>query len=82
LVIDAATIAFVDVTAVRMIDVLAGDLAREGVVLAIAHDIGQVRDMLREGEVTDTLRVYPTIDAALADLRDLPRATSTGQAPT
>jgi len=77
-IIDAQTIAFVDVTAVRMLDVLAGDLARDGVTLAIAHDIGQVRDMLQEGEVADTLRVYPTIDAAL---RDLPRATSTDQAP-
>ena len=34
--------------------------------------------MLQEGAVADTLRVYPTIDAAL---RDLPRATSTDQAP-
>ena len=67
-VIDAATIAFVDVTAVRMIDVLAGDLAREGVVLAFAHDIGQVRDMLREGEVTENLRVFPTVDDALDEL--------------
>ena len=68
LVIDAETIAFVDVTAVRMLDVLAGDLARQGVVLAIAHDIGQVRDMLAEGEVTESLRVFATIDSAIADL--------------
>lgn len=81
-VIDAQTIAFVDVTAVRMLDVLAGDLARESVVLAIAHDIGQVRDMLSEGEVTETLRVFPTIDAAVADLRQLPRTTDNGQSPT
>ena len=64
-VIDAETIAFVDVTAVRMLDALADDLNRSNVTLAIAHDIGQVRDMLREGGTTQTLQIYPTVPAAL-----------------
>ena len=45
-VLDAETVPFIDVTAVRMLDELADDLAREGVRLVIAHDIGQVRDLL------------------------------------
>jgi MFS superfamily sulfate permease-like transporter len=46
-VIDAETVAFVDVTAVRMLGELAAELDREKVALAIAHGVGQVRDVVR-----------------------------------
>ena len=45
-VLDAEAVAFVDVTAVRMLDELASDLARDGQRLVIAHDVGQVGDLL------------------------------------
>jgi SulP family sulfate permease len=64
-VIDAESIAFVDVTAVRMLDGLAESLAEDGVTLAIAHDIGQVRDLLGTAEA---LRVFPTLRDAVAEL--------------
>jgi SulP family sulfate permease len=45
-VLDCATMPYVDVTAARMLNQLAADLARLGVRLLVAGDIGQVRDML------------------------------------
>jgi anti-anti-sigma factor len=45
-VLDCATVPFVDVTAARMLDQLAADLHRRGVRLLIAGEIGQVRDMV------------------------------------
>jgi sulfate permease, SulP family len=45
-VLDCATMPYVDVTAARMLTQLATDLARPGVRLLVAGDIGQVRDML------------------------------------
>ncbi len=45
-ILDAETIAFVDVTAAQMLDQLAGDLRRRGVRLMIARDVGLVRDVL------------------------------------
>jgi anti-anti-sigma factor len=64
-VLDAEAIAFVDVTAVRMLDELANDLERAGQQLVIAHDLGQVGDLLEAHPETD-LAVYPTIDEAIA----------------
>ena len=46
IVLDAETIPFIDVTAARMLDTLAGDLRRRGVELLVARDVGQVRDLL------------------------------------
>jgi sulfate permease, SulP family len=62
-VLDAETVPFVDVTAARMLDDIAGDLDQRGVRLVLAHDIGQVRDVLAQGE--GRLRVYPTVRLAL-----------------
>ena len=45
-VLDAATVPSIDVTAADMLAEVREDLAREGVRLEIAHDIGQVRDVL------------------------------------
>jgi len=50
IVIDAESIASIDVTAVEMIEQLVGDLERSGVQLVLARDIGQVRDVFREAE--------------------------------
>ena len=65
-VLDAETIPFIDVTAARMLAALAQDLGRRGVKLLLAHDIGQVRDVLRS--VIDDPAIthsYPTVQAAV-----------------
>jgi SulP family sulfate permease len=64
-VLDAEAIAFVDITAVRMLDELADDLERAGQRLIIAHDLGQVGDLLSAHAET-SLAVFPTIDEAIA----------------
>ena len=45
-VLDCETMPSVDVTAARMLNQLAADLARRGTRLVLAGEIGQVRDML------------------------------------
>ena len=70
IVLDAEAIAFVDVTAVRMLEELAVELAGGGQQLVIAHELGQVGDLLdQHGSATD-LRVYATIDEAVVAVRD------------
>jgi SulP family sulfate permease len=70
-VLDAETMAFVDITSVRMLHELAQELRRDGVRLAIAHEIGQVRDVMRKGEVdASVLAVYPTVQAAVDAARE------------
>jgi len=66
-ILDAETIGAVDVTAVRALVQLAGELERSGVHLALAHGIGQVRDMLRQDRERGdpTLELYPTVQAAV-----------------
>ncbi|MFI9155084.1 SulP family inorganic anion transporter [Streptomyces sp. NPDC053367] len=65
-VIDAETVPFVDVSAVRMLDGLAEELAALGGRLLLARDVGQVRDVLRTSEGgTELRRVYPTVRAAV-----------------
>jgi high affinity sulfate transporter 1 len=69
-VLDAEAIAFVDITAVRMLRELAGDLTAAGVRLAIAHEIGQVRDLItNEGDDAVVVSVYPTVQSAVDALR-------------
>jgi high affinity sulfate transporter 1 len=65
-VLDAESIPFVDVTAVRMLDELAGDLRRAGQQLVIAHDLGQVGDLLAQEGAPTGLQVFPTIPQAIA----------------
>ncbi|MGH8951798.1 MAG: SulP family inorganic anion transporter [Acidimicrobiia bacterium] len=67
-VVDAETIPFVDVTAVRMLTELAEELEREKVTLAIAHGIGQVRDLIPTDGGEHGPAVYRTLDEALAAL--------------
>jgi MFS superfamily sulfate permease-like transporter len=70
LVLDAESIAFVDVTAVRMLEELAVDLRAGGVQLALAHDIGQVRDMLNRGIRDEgAINVYRSVQDAVEALR-------------
>jgi MFS superfamily sulfate permease-like transporter len=68
-VVDLATVPFVDVTATEMLIRLDDDLGRDGITLTIARDVGQVRDLLAAagaGHLID--RVYPTVeDAVRAD---------------
>jgi high affinity sulfate transporter 1 len=61
-VLDAETIPFVDVTAVKMLAELTEELEADGVALVIAKDIGQVRDLLPTGRPP----VFATIEDAIA----------------
>jgi sulfate permease, SulP family len=66
-VLDAETVPYVDVTAVRMLGELADDLARDGVDLAVARGIGQVRDVVRATDDVD-IHLFPTAREAIAAL--------------
>ncbi len=78
-VLDAANIAFVDVTAVEMLDQLSHDLERRGVRFLIARDVGQVRDVLRGAGADASLqRVYPTVQAAVDAAQHSPPADDPG----
>jgi anti-anti-sigma factor len=65
-VIDAETVAFIDVTAARMLRDLNEQLGRDGVRLLVARDVGQVRDVLASA-VPDAKfdATYPSVDAAV-----------------
>ncbi|MEU5876991.1 SulP family inorganic anion transporter [Spirillospora sp. NPDC047279] len=69
IVLDAETVPFVDVTAAEMLADLRRDLARRDVRLYLAHNVGQVRDVLRQdsGQASgqDTERPHPTVEAAV-----------------
>ncbi|HZN70418.1 MAG TPA: SulP family inorganic anion transporter [Micromonosporaceae bacterium] len=70
IVLDAETVPFVDVTAVQMLVELSGGLRRDGVELLLAHDIGQVRDVLDRAEPRDrAIRLYPDVRTAVAAAR-------------
>ena len=74
-ILDAETIPFIDVTAARTLATLADNLRRRGVQLLLAHDIGQVRDILQS--VIDDPAVthsYPTVQAAV-DAVETPSAS-------
>jgi high affinity sulfate transporter 1 len=64
-IIDAENIPFVDITSVRMLDELGENLADTGVRLALAKDIGQVRDLLPPQTGTSSVEVYDTIEEAV-----------------
>ena len=66
-VIDAETIAFIDVSAAEMLHALAGELERDGVELLVARDIGQVRDILRDEDGDQ--RLFPSGEAAVTQAR-------------
>lgn len=65
-VIDAETMPFIDVTAAQILDQVARELQSSGVRLAIARNIGQVRDVIRAApgdSILDT--AFPTVDEAV-----------------
>jgi len=85
-VIDAETVPYIDVSAARMLGALADDLGRDGVVLVIARDIGQVRDVLRLAEPGHTaIHAFPSVqeavDAVTRGAAPLETAPARGPAP-
>jgi MFS superfamily sulfate permease-like transporter len=65
-ILDAETVPSIDVSAARMLGALAADLERDGVVLVVARDVGQVRDVLRRTDGgPDAVRAFPTVQAAV-----------------
>ncbi|MFZ4158562.1 SulP family inorganic anion transporter [Streptomyces griseoincarnatus] len=69
-VIDAETVPFIDVSAVRMLDQLAGELEDRGVRLLLARDVGQVREVLRTADAGAELRhIHPTVREAVEAAR-------------
>jgi SulP family sulfate permease len=74
-VLDAENIAFMDVTAVEMLDALGDTLQEEGVALRVARDIGDVRDVLRRaGSHLDVTHVYRSVQEAVDAAQDRPAA--------
>jgi sulfate permease, SulP family len=57
---------FVDVTAARMIDQLAAVLARRGIRLVVAGEIGQVRDMVAAVAADGAPEYHRTVADAVA----------------
>ena len=77
-VIDGRTTPFVDVTGATMLQELSHDLERTGITLMLAHEVGQVRDVLHQvDKVGATGQVYPTVRQAVAAAHDL--VTRAGQ---
>jgi sulfate permease, SulP family len=79
-VLDCETMPYVDVTAARMLNQLAADLAKRGVRLVLAGEIGQVRDMVAavadRGQVPEYHR---TVAEAVTAARSSPAATRTAE---
>jgi sulfate permease, SulP family len=65
-VLDAATVASIDITAAEMLDQAADDLRHRQVVLLLARDIGPVRSILRHADADEQLeRTYSSLQAAV-----------------
>jgi anti-anti-sigma factor len=67
-VLDAESVPFIDVTALGVLVELGEVLAGSGVVLAVAHGIGQVTDVIDHGADESHLDLYPTVEAAVTAL--------------
>ncbi|MFD7072886.1 SulP family inorganic anion transporter [Nocardioides sp. NPDC059952] len=65
-VLDGRATPSIDVTATAMLTQLRGDLQRLGADLALAGDVGQVRDVLTKAAEEGEPLIYPTVEAALA----------------
>ncbi len=68
IVLDAESVAFVDVSAVRMLFQLADTLDSSDVTLSVAHGVGQVRDVIGATAVDNpaALHLYASVDDAVA----------------
>src|SRR6478609_4759479 len=65
-VLDAETSPFIDISAAEMLAQLAASLARDGIELRIARDIGQFRDVMRSADPEAFHHdVFRTIDESL-----------------
>lgn len=71
-VLDGRATPSIDVTATAMLTQLRADLRRLGADLALAGDVGQVRDVLAEAAEEGQPLVYPTVEAALAAATEEP----------
>jgi anti-anti-sigma factor len=70
-VVDGETMPFIDVTAVEMLNNLTDELGRRGVTLALARDVGDVRDVVRRAAGPEhAAHIYPTVQAAVDALRE------------
>jgi len=67
-VIDAETSPSVDVSSAQMLVELRADLARSDIELALAHGVGQVRDVLHEATGDGEPPLFETVDAAVEHL--------------
>jgi anti-anti-sigma factor len=79
-VLDAETMPYVDVTAVRMLAELARDLQHDGIRLVVARNIGQVREVIRTAGEEAVIPVYPTVQEAVDAVRQ-PGEGRDGSAP-
>lgn len=64
-VIDAETVPFVDVSGASMLAALHSDLATRHIDLRLAHQTGQVRDVVRSAVAAPMISIYPTVDDAV-----------------
>ena len=69
-VLDAESMPFIDVTAARALESAADDLRTSGVRLAIARDVGQVRDVLDRTAADAAIETYPSVREAVERLGD------------
>jgi len=74
-VVDGRTSPSIDVSGVDMLVQLRSDLRRQGVELALAQEVGQVRDVLRYASEHGEPAIFPTVDDVI---RDHPRGSATG----
>ncbi len=81
-VIDAETVPFVDVTAVRMLLDLADDLHARGIALVVARSVGQVRDLVGPNITPRDVRIRfsPSVHEAVATARKGVTPEDTGAA--
>ena len=71
LVIDAGTIAYIDITGAAILKEVFEDLTRAGVEVAMAEVKGPVRAMLERTGLSQqigTARMFPTIESAVAEI--------------
>ena len=77
LVIDASTIAHIDITGAAVLKEVFEDLTRAGVEVALAEVKGPVRAMLERTGLSQQLgsaRMFPTVESAVSEIMNQPPA--------